>query len=371
MSLRRMAIWPTLPPDTYFRPQSNFKPFPLDQENCRIFSLARHAIWNACKTIGLKEGDVILVPAYHHGSEIESLIQAGLTLRYYELNEMLEPSPEELEGLLDENVKAFYIIHYLGFPQNAKFWKEWCDQHQIMMIEDAAQSFLATYEGQPLGSFGQIGVFCLYKTYGIPDGGAVVCTVPPAPPISKQSSGIWRAFKRHFNWVATHRPELGSIHLVFSPALRWLKKQWDRPHQEFDMNDPNTPAAKMSLNLLPKLLSEETAQIRRDNYNYLLKHLSEAVPIPFRHLPEGASPFAFPVELETPDTFLKLMRKKGVMGLLFWINPHPSLPVEDFPHSKKLRQTILALPVHQELNQTELDQIIKAAKESFYILEYA
>lgn len=370
MSLRRLAIWPTLPPNTYFRQESEWIPFPLDQENCRIYSKARHAIWNACKALGLQENEEILVPAYHHGSEIEALIQAGLKINYYELDENLEPNPEELEKLLNDKVRAFYIIHYLGFPQNATFWKSWCQGRNLFFIEDAAQAFLASYENQPLGSFGDMGIFCLYKTYGIPDGGAVISQSPPSPSSgAKASSGLWRVFKRHFNWVATHRSEVGAIHLLFSPALKWLKKRMDRPHEEFDMNDPHTPPSKMSLSLIPKLLSKKTAEIRRRNYNLLLEHFREIVPQPFRSLPEGACPFAFPLELDQPGEFLEQMRKKGVMGLLFWINPHPSLPVERFPRSKQLREKVLALPVHQELDQSELEQIIKSTKEVLYEMQ--
>ena len=369
MSLRRLAIWPTLPPNAYFRPPSDWVPFPLNQENCRIYSKARHAIWNACKAIGLKENDEILVPAYHHGSEIESLIQAGLKIRYYELNENLEPDPEELENLITDKVRAFYIIHYLGFPQNVTFWKSWCKEKNLLLIEDAAQAFLAQHEGKPLGSFGDMGIFCIYKTYGIPDGGAVICNTPPTSSQNRASSGLWRAFKRNFNWVATHRSEVGAIHLLFSPALKWIKKQMDRPNAEFDMNDPNTPPSKMSLQLIPKLLSEQTAEIRRKNYSYLLEHLSEIVPKPFRKLPPGACPFAFPVEVSQPEIFLNHLRKRGIMGLLFWIHPHPSLPVEDFPRSKKLREEVIALPVHQELNRSELEQIVRSTKEVLFELQ--
>ncbi len=364
MSLRRLAIWPTLPLNTYFRKPTDQTPFPLNQEGCRIFSLARQAIWNASKSIGLQENDEILTPAYHHGSEVEALLQSGLKIKYYELNDKLEPDLMDLESLITKEVKAFYLIHYLGFPQNAAFWKSWCEKHQLIFIEDAAQAFLAHFQGKPLGSFGQMGIFCLYKTYGVPDGGAVICSSPPSLPQAPAKSGWWGVFKRHFNWIATHRSELGAIHIWVSPTIRWWKVKWYKPHDEFNLKDPNTPPTKMTMSLLPKLLSEDTIEIRRKNYQYLLDQLSEWVPLPFQHLPEGACPFAFPVEMDNPTAFLKKLRKKGVMGLLFWINPHPSLPVESFPQSKKFREKMLALPVHQELNQAELDQIINAVKTS-------
>src|SRR5687768_11009173 len=181
---RRLAIWPTLPLNVYFRNVSKWLPYPLGHEECRVFSRARHAIWSACRTLGLGNNDVVLVPAYHHGCEIEALLQAGVNIRYYELTDLLEPDPVNLQQLLTPDVKVLYLIHYLGFPQDALRWRQWCDERGLLLFEDAAQAFLAEIDNMPVGSFGHAGVFCLYKTYGIPDGGAVISFKPPVLPAS-------------------------------------------------------------------------------------------------------------------------------------------------------------------------------------------
>lgn len=361
---RRLAIWPTLPLTIHSRCNSNWLPFPLDQDGCQIYSLARHAIWNACRALGLGANDIILVPAYHHGSEIEALLQAGLQIRYYELNEALAPDPEELQSLLGQNVRALYIIHYLGFPQNVKFWRQWCDERHLLLFEDAAQAFLSTWEELPIGSYGHVGVFCLYKTYGIPDGGAVISIIPPPAPEAASQTGIWRILKRHANWVAARYGVMGFMHLLVKPALAWWKRNKDRPHAEFNLGDPSTPPSLMTNRLLFKVVDKNTAEQRRANYKFLLSHLSDMVPGPFLSLPEGACPFAFPVEVNDPKAFLNSLRRNGILGLLFWLNPHPSLPVEDFPRSRLLRERILALPVHQELTKSDLVKIVKAVQNN-------
>lgn len=362
-SFRRLAIWPTLPPGVHFRPDSQWLPFPMDQKRCRIYSRARHAIWNACQALGLGSNDVVLVPAYHHGSEIEALLQAGLTIRYYELDENLEPDLATLEPLLGPEVRALYLIHYLGFPQDAPQWRRWCDEKGLLLMEDAAQAFLATWNGQPVGSFGHMGVFCLYKTYGIPDGGAIVTSKPAPPPAAGVPSGAWKLFKRHFNWMAERHGAVGFVHLRVAPFFSWWKKQRDRPHQEFELGDPSTPPTDMTTRLMPKLAEQQTALRRRENYRLLLSHFGAMVPAPFTVLPEGASPFAFPIEIDNARDFLKRLRRYGVLGLLFWLNPHPSLPVDNFPRSRALRERVVALPVHQELTASEVKQIINAVQK--------
>ena len=49
-----------------------------------------------------------------------------------------------------------------------------------MLIEDAAQAWLATRDGTPVGSHGDLAFFCLYKSVGLPEGAALVMRSPPA-----------------------------------------------------------------------------------------------------------------------------------------------------------------------------------------------
>jgi dTDP-4-amino-4,6-dideoxygalactose transaminase len=357
---RRLAIWPTLPLNVHFRKASNWLPYPLNDAGCRIFSRARHAIWNACAALGLGSNDVVLVPAYHHGSEVEALLRAGVQIRYYELTDLLEPDPESLEAMLAPEVSVLYLIHYLGFPQDAVRWRQWCDERDLLLFEDAAQAFLTEVDNKPVGSFGHAGVFCLYKTYGIPDGGAVIAVRPAAFPATAMPSGRWGIFKRHVNWVAERWGGIGALHLFIKPMMKRLKKKSHNPHKEFELGEPSTPPSAMTMRLLPKLVNKTTAEQRRENYTFLLTHLRHLVPRPFVELPEGACPFAFPVEVTNADEVLGQLRRYGVVGILFWRNPHPSLPVMDFPVSRAFRNRVFAIPVHQELTRSELQQIVEA-----------
>ena len=364
---RHLTIFPTLSPVVHFQKRSESLPFPLNQKSCRTYSLARHAIWNVCHALGLKSTDTVLVPAYHHGSEIEALIKAGLQIRYYELNLNLEPEQDMLESLLSPDVRALYIIHYLGFPQHAAYWRKWCDDRGLLLMEDAAQAFLATQDGQPLGSFGHMGVFCLYKTYGLPDGAAII-SMPPVPaPDAGVKSGAWRLFKRHFHWMAQQYSSFGFLRQRSEPFLSRFRNSKDGPNEDFYLGNPSTPPSMLTSQLLSQVADEKTAQRRRENYLVLLKHLHKLVPAPFASLPEGASPFAFPIEIENAKEFLSRLHKYGVIGFLFWLYNHPSLPVDNLARSRALRERIVALPVHQELTPSHLQQIVEAVNKAISI----
>ena len=75
------------------------------------------------------------------------------------------------------------------------------------------------------------------------------------------------------------------------------------------------------------------------------------------HLQQG-------IEAEQPDTVVDTLQTRGVNALLLWKHPHPSLPVADFPAARHLRETVIALPVHQELTSANLDQIADAVEDA-------
>lgn len=146
--------------------------------------------------------------------------------------------------------------------------------------------------------------------------------------------------------------------------MKKLKKKNHNPHKEFELGNPYTLPSSMTMRLLTRMVDHSTAERRRENYRFLLDQHRHLVPRPFLTLPEGACPFAFPVEVNDADEVLKKLRRYGVEGLLFWRNPHPSLPVKDFPKSMAFRNRVFAVPVHQELTASELMQITEALHKS-------
>jgi dTDP-4-amino-4,6-dideoxygalactose transaminase/CelD/BcsL family acetyltransferase involved in cellulose biosynthesis len=346
----RISVWPPLPAEVYGRTSVERLPFPLNEPNCRLFSRARHGLWHGVRALGLVPGDEVLVPAYHHGSEIEALYRAGLACRFYEGGVDLQPDVDELESMLFERVRALYLIHYLGFPQDVRRWRQWCDERRLLLLEDAAQAWLATSEGLPLGSLGDLSVFCLYKTVGVPDGAALLCRVPAAEPDGSPTLQSGPLVRRHAAWLAGKSSVLGRLsHLRRGDAYDM--------NQDFTLGDPDSPPSSALEFLLRRLVDPGTAGRRRANYELLLRDLSDSVPAPFDRLPPGASPFAMPFSTDRKPELLERLARDGIAALDFWSIPHPALPTERFPRATELRRRIVALPVHQELGLTNVERI--------------
>jgi CelD/BcsL family acetyltransferase involved in cellulose biosynthesis len=353
MTTPRLSVWPPLPPTIYFHRNSNERPFPLDDDRCRLFARARHALWLGVQALGLAPGDEVLVPAYHHGSEVEALIQAGLGCRFYDVTSGLEPDPAELEALISPSTRALYLIHYLGVPQDLTRWRQWCDDRGLLLFEDAAQAWLASRDGKPAGSVGDLSIFCLYKTFGFPDGAALISSSPATyiPPSDKRISLLGR---RHAAWA------VGRSGVLAAAARRlWTAKE-STAEDEFSLGEPSPPSSTLDL-LIARVVDRSAAATRRAHYELLSADLDELALPAFRDLPSGSSPFAFPVVAANKSEMLDRMRASGIDALDFWSVPHPALPT-GFPRAAELRRSVVGLPVHQELRRTDVERIARAVR---------
>jgi dTDP-4-amino-4,6-dideoxygalactose transaminase len=354
----RLSIWPPLPPTVYLRRPRRGLPFPLEEPECRIVAWARHGLWHGVRRLGLAEGDEVLVPAWHHGSEVEAFERAGLACRFYDASDSLDPDPEPLESLLGPRVRALHLTHSLGFPADGRRWREWCDERGLLLLEDAAQAWLAERDGVPAGSHGHLAVFCLYKTFGLPEGAAMLVADPPPPVGLDRRLGLGPLARRHVRWITGRSP---LAYRAVGSVRRSAPEAYD-PVRDFELRDPQDAPWLHTRFVLRRVVDPGAAARRRENYRVLLEGLGESVLAPYGRLPEGASPFVMPVTAANKGELLARLRERGVFALDLWSMPHPSLPAEGFPRAAERRATTLGLPVHQELRRADLDRIIAAAR---------
>jgi dTDP-4-amino-4,6-dideoxygalactose transaminase len=346
---------PPLPPMMHARIRRGDPPFPLGSSACRLFARARHGLYAGVRALGLGRGDEVLVPAWHHGSEVEAFRRAGLVCRFYEATDDLEPDEGELEHLLTGPVRALHLVHYAGVPRDARRWRSWCDQRGLLLFEDAAQAWLSWRDGAPVGSHGDLSVFCLYKTYGLPDGAAVVCRRPPPPLVDRPVAGVGALARRHASWV-----------LQRSAALAALRARLPRPPalshaEDIELGEPRPPS-RATTRLLPRLDSS-AARGRRAHYEALLAELRPAVPPPFDVADPGASPYVLPLRTGDKEGAMARLAAAGILTLSLWTYPHPSLPA-GFPRAREARRTYVGLPVHQELRPGDVDRILAAVRRA-------
>lgn len=353
-----LGVWPPLSLHIYGRRPRRARPFPLDQPSCVLYGRARQGLFHGVRALGIAPGGEILVPAYHHGAEVEALEQAGATPRFYAGTADLAPDPSELEGMLRPATRALHLIHHLGFAQDSAQWADWCREHDLLLIEDCAPAWLSFTGDKPVGSYGDLAVFSLYKTIALPDTGATLCRAP-LPAAAASRLGLGPIARRHAAWLAQRSDLLRAL------AQTLGRRRAFDPERAFAAGKLDAAPALVGRLLLPRLLDPEIARRRRENYGRLLGALAEHVPRPFSQLPKGAVPWVFPVASQAKPRLLESLAGDGISAMDLWSVPHPSLATTRFPDAARRRATTVALPVHQGLREHELERIVASVLRHF------
>ena len=347
-----LGVWPPLAPSSVVRRRGGELPFPLGGSRTLVTSTGRQGLYLGLRELGVGAGHEVLMPAYHHGSEVEAVRRTGAACAFYEGTGNLEPDPEELDRLRSERTRALHLTHFIGFPQDAGRWRRWCDERGLLLIEDAAQGWLGSSNGKPLGSHGDVSVFCLYKTVGVPDGAATAVCAERLPAVDgEQERALLAGLRLAALWAAQRAP---------LPRRRRGDAEDFDAEAEFDLGTPGRPASRLTMALLPRFDFGRAARLRRANYSRLLDAIGERVPTPFDQLPEGAVPWFFPIRSREKRAMLDHLSDAGIRALDFWSVGHPSLP-EGFSKTAERRATTIGLPVHQELSAGHVDRIARAA----------
>jgi len=355
---RWLSIWPPVPPNALLRRASRDPPFPLAEPGFRLYVKARHGLFEGAKALGVGSGTAVLAPAYNHGSEIESLARTGAKIVFYACGESLEPDADDLERLLTPEVRVLYLIHYLGFPQDLLRWRAWCDERGLLLFEDSAQAWLSERAGHFAGSIGDLSIFCLYKSAGLDQPGALLSSAPPAPPSGPSRPALFSLTASQFAWLCQR------IDLKGLAGRRRYRPFAPDPANEFELGDPRERCSRLAEAVMRRVAGTAMRERRRANYTVLLEELSEHVPAPFRMLPEGASPLQFPVWTRDKRSCLKRLAASGIEGADAWPLRHPLVRAGQFPSADAWRESLVGLPVHHGLRERDLDRVIAAARNA-------
>ena len=102
---------------------------------------------------------------------------------------------------------------------------------------------------------------------------------------------------------------------------------------------------------------------RRRNYFFLYAALRDVAPPITGELPPGVCPLFYPLPLQDKAAAMARLLARGVETVDFWRVRHPMVNVGDFPEVDHLRESILELPVHQDLSPADMDHIAACVRE--------
>ncbi len=378
------------------------RPFPLSLPDVQIAysyngSAALHQV---TQNLGLRDGDVVLLPAYCCGAEIGPFEQIGCEMLFYDTDEHLQANLEQIEQLIKQrhDIKAVLITHYFGFAQQDTVRiNQLCETGNIALIEDCAHALYSRFNDKPLGSFGSHAIFSPRKSLPLSEGGLCIVNNADSPGftagITAQPDFIPRLQRVLYSIQQYYRSDNNqSFNKAFTflsigfwgvpaVAIKLLKRIGLFKNANWLTADAEGQEATaiynigMSTTAQKQLLTENTQEVltkRRDNYQCWLQEFSDTkndteAKVLMPDLPDECCPLYFPLIVNNPAEIVEALKLADIESFNWWQHMHDAVDWDQFPVARKMKQTIIALPVHQNLGSAQIIRIANCVKSALNI----
>lgn len=133
------------------------------------------ALLLALMALDIGPGDEVIVPSFTFFASVSCITRLGATPVFADIRpDTFNVDPASVESLITPKTKAIIPVHLFGQCAEIDRLCQIAGQHDIPVVEDAAQAIGAAYHSRPAGSWGAVGCFSFYPTKnlgGMGDGG--------------------------------------------------------------------------------------------------------------------------------------------------------------------------------------------------------
>jgi dTDP-4-amino-4,6-dideoxygalactose transaminase len=130
----------------------------------------------------VQAGDEVIMPSFTFVSTANAFVLRGATPVFIDVRpDTLNINERLIEAAITERTRAIAPVHYAGVGCEMDVIMDIAARHQLAVVEDAAQGYLAQWNGRALGSIGSLGALSFHQSKNIVSGeGGVLVVNDPA-----------------------------------------------------------------------------------------------------------------------------------------------------------------------------------------------
>ncbi|MEC5423045.1 dTDP-4-amino-4,6-dideoxygalactose transaminase [Virgibacillus sp. C22-A2] len=121
--------------------------------------------------------DEVIMPSYTFVSTANAFALRNASIRFVDVDPAtMNIDPKQIEAAITERTKVIVVVHYAGVSCDMDAIMDIAKEHDLWVVEDAAQALMSTYKGRPLGTIGHFGTISFHdtKNYTCGEGGALL-----------------------------------------------------------------------------------------------------------------------------------------------------------------------------------------------------
>jgi dTDP-4-amino-4,6-dideoxygalactose transaminase len=310
------------------------------------------ALYLALLALDIGPGDEVITPSFTFFATAEMVSQVGATPVFVDIDPLtFNLDPQTLEAAITPKTKAIIPVHLFGQAVDMTTVMNIAQKHHLFVIEDCAQATGAKWQGQQVGTWGQVNCFSFFPTKnlgGCGDGGAVTTNDP-----------------------------------AIADKIRMLKEHGSRQryyHETIGINSRLDSLQAAILQIKLPYLDDWNQQRRAtaQTYTELLSPLPHLI-LP-TEIPGGEhvwNQYTIRIKNNTPailrDQVREKLQESGVLSMVYYPIPlhlqavYQSLgyALGSLPQTELMAEEVLSLPMFPGITTEEQQQVVYALKEAF------
>lgn len=353
----------------YTQKCQNFFKERLGSRKCLLTTSCTDALEMCAMLADIKPGDEVIVPSYTFVSTALAFTRQGARVIFADsLTSHPCVDPESVERLITPKTKAVVVVHYAGVACDMDVFKRIAREHNLLLIEDAAQAVDSYYlskddiskkdvskedagkEGCPLGSIGDLAAFSFHETKNIQCGEGGLLSINN-PSLVRRAEILWEK--------GTNRAEFfrGEIN----------KYGWVDTGSSFLPNEYTAAFLWAQLEQMTQI-----QQRRKELWNRYYNNLFGKTPLKMPSLPDYATNNAhmFYVTTQTPaerTALIQHLKDNGINAVFHYLSLHKSKFAVDngmgganLPMADYYTDCLVRLPLFGALTGQEVDYVTKS-----------
>lgn len=296
----------------------------------------------ALKALGIRSGDEVITVPNSFVASATCIRILGAKPVFVDVGDDYNIDPTKIAAAITPKTKAIIPVHLTGRPCNMKPILDIAQENGIAVVEDAAQSVLAEYQGQRVGSLGIVGCFSLHPLKNLNacgDGGVIVT----------DDSELYDQLKIMRNIGLRTRDD----------CVMWS-------------HNSRLDTLQAAILLVKLRYLQEWTQQRQENAHYYQSQLAgiPQIIMPWEREWEKCVYHTFVIQAERRDQLRQFLSDRGIGTAIHYPVPihlstagkELSYPAGSFPVAEMQASRILSLPIYPGLTVQELEQVCENIK---------
>lgn len=178
----------------------------IGTKHCIGLANGLDALWISFRLLGIGEGDEVIVCSNAYIACVMGITMNGALPVFVEPDEYDNIDADKIEDVISDRTKAILAVHLYGHACDMTKIMNIAEKYNLKVVEDCAQSHGNHWNGQKVGSFGNVGCFSFYPSKGCGAFGDAGCVTTNDEDLARK----FRIFRNYGSEKRYHNQMVGS-----------------------------------------------------------------------------------------------------------------------------------------------------------------